>query len=89
MNIPEDAVRVHGEFLDQEHRNALHASTANVPTYGGTASTLVGNDERNGRINPALEVNDDEIDLTEMKRRKARRVASQASTNSSQSQTEF
>lgn len=89
MNIPEDAVRVQGEFLDEEHRNMLHTSSANVPTYGGTQSSLVGNDERNGRINPALEVNDDEIDLTEMKRRKARRVASQANTNFTQSQTSF
>ncbi|KAK7601145.1 hypothetical protein V9T40_008586 [Parthenolecanium corni] len=89
VNIPEDAVRVQGEFLDEEHRNMLHTSSANVPTYGGTQSSLVGNDERNGRINPALEVNDDEIDLTEMKRRKARRVASQANTNFTQSQTSF
>ncbi len=57
----------------------------NVPTYGGTittaACTLVGNDERNGRINPALEVNDDEIDLTEMKRRKAKATSNRTTAS--------
>lgn len=31
--------------------------------YGAAVTTgLVGKDERNGRINPALDINDDEVD---------------------------
>lgn len=83
---------MHTEGLEEEHLTALTTSSSAMPTYGGTACTLVGNDERNGRVNPALEVNDDEIDLTEMKRRKAaRRTGNQNSnhpmTGPNQSQT--
>lgn len=86
VNIPEDVVKVHNDRQDEEHMGVLTSTSMNVPTYGGTACNLTGNDERNGRINPALEVNDDEIDLTEMKRRKARRMSNQNSRNI-QSQT--
>ena len=81
VNIPEDVVKVGDD--DDEHRTVLTSSSsaAAVPTYGGTSSTMIGTDERNGRVNPALEVNDDEIDLTEMKRRKAKRVAAAGQQN--------
>lgn len=86
VNIPEDVVKVGSEPNDDDHMTVLTSSTT-VPTYGGTACTLVGNDERNGRVNPALEVNDDEIDLSEMKRRKARRMSNQQQQNRSNSTT--
>ncbi|XP_065216726.1 high-affinity choline transporter 1 isoform X2 [Planococcus citri] len=101
VNIPEDVVKV-GDEDDEHHqqRTALKASSsssssmaATVPTYGGTSNssasasaTLVGDDERNGRVNPALEVNDDEIDLTEMKRRKAKRIATAAAATANTQQ---
>lgn len=84
---------MHDHSPEDDHLAVLAAATS-VPTYGGTANTLVGVDERNGRINPALEVNDDDIDLTEMKRRKARRQSQQSQQQntrsiSSQGQTSF
>jgi len=78
VNIPEDIVTVHNDSPEEGHLAAL-ASVTSVPTYGGMANTLVGVDERNGRVNPALDLNDDDIDLTEMKRRKARRQSQQQS----------
>lgn len=78
---------VHNDGHDDDHMTALAASSSTMPTYGGTACTLVGNDERNGRVNPALEVNDDEIDLTEMKRRKARRTSNQNSSRTTTNTT--
>lgn len=76
---------------NEQQDTALTLTTGSMRMYGGTACTLVGSDERNGRINPALEINDDEIDLTEMKRRKASRTASQdigtTRRTSSQNQT--
>lgn len=81
-------VKVRHEPIDDEHMTVLTSTSTAVPTYGGTGSTLLGDDERNGRVNPALEVNDDEIDLTEMKRRKARRTSSQTTrSNVPQGQT--
>lgn len=84
---------MHNDSPEDDHLAAL-ASITSMPTYGGMANTLVGVDERNGRINPALEVNDDDIDLTEMKKRKARRQSQQsqsavAYSRTSQEQTSF
>lgn len=40
--------------------------------YGAAVTTgLVGKDERNGRINPALDINDDETTTTSAVQRKA------------------
>lgn len=42
------------------------------PQYGAAVTTgLVGKDERNGRINPALDINDDEATTTTAVQRKA------------------
>ena len=79
---------MHNDSPEDDHLAAL-ASATSVPTYGGMANTLVGMDERNGRINPALEVNDDDIDLTEMKRRKARRISEQQQQQQPQQQSRF
>ncbi|BES87913.1 choline transporter [Nesidiocoris tenuis] len=70
VNIPEDVVRV-GEPAEGEM--TVMTSGAMGPLYGtsATAATLVGKDEMNGRINPALETDDDDpaLDLEEMKQR--------------------
>lgn len=60
VNIPEDAQRV-GEPLEGEL--AVMTSGAMGQLYG--AATMMGPDERNGRFNPALEV-DDDADATEL-----------------------
>lgn len=67
VNIPEDIVRV-GEPAEGEQM-AVMTSGAMGRLYG--AATLVGKDEMNGRINPALETDEDDpaLDLSEMKRR--------------------
>lgn len=56
VNIPEDVQRV-GEPAEDGEQMAVMASGAMGKLYG--AATLVGKDERNGRINPALEADDD------------------------------
>lgn len=55
VNIPEDVQRV-DEPAEGEQMSVM-ASGAMGKLYG--AATLVGKDERNGRINPALEADDD------------------------------
>ncbi|CAH1407827.1 unnamed protein product [Nezara viridula] len=73
VNIPEDVIRV-GEPAEGEM--AVMTSGAMGPLYGSAAATLVGKDEMNGRINPALETDDDDpaIDLAEMKKRQAQQT---------------
>lgn len=56
VNIPEDVQRVGDELEDGEQMSVM-ASGAMGKLYG--AATMVGKDERNGRINPALEADDD------------------------------
>lgn len=56
VNIPEDIQRV-GEPLEEGEQMSMMSSGAMGKLYG--AATLVGKDERNGRINPALEIDDD------------------------------
>ncbi|XP_060526404.1 high-affinity choline transporter 1 [Cylas formicarius] len=56
VNIPEDVQRV-GEPAEEGEQMSVMASGAMGKLYG--AATLVGKDERNGRINPALEADDD------------------------------
>lgn len=56
VNIPEDVQRV-GEPVEDGEQLSVMASGAMGKLYG--AATLVGKDERNGRINPALEADDD------------------------------
>ncbi|KAJ8953735.1 hypothetical protein NQ318_015391 [Aromia moschata] len=56
VNIPEDIQRV-GEPAEEGEQMSVMASGAMGKLYG--AATLVGKDERNGRINPALEADDD------------------------------
>ncbi|KAF6207661.1 hypothetical protein GE061_016108 [Apolygus lucorum] len=70
VNIPEDVVRVDEPA---EGEMTVMTSGAMGPLYGtnATAATLVGKDEMNGRINPALETDDDDpaLDLEEMRQR--------------------
>ncbi|XP_045460780.1 high-affinity choline transporter 1 isoform X1 [Harmonia axyridis] len=56
VNIPEDVQRV-GDPLEEGEQMSMMSSGAMGKLYG--AATLVGKDERNGRINPALEIDDD------------------------------
>lgn len=56
VNIPEDVQRV-GEPAEEGEQMSVMASGAMGKLYG--AATLVGKDERNGRVNPALEADDD------------------------------
>lgn len=56
VNIPEDVQRV-GEPSEDGEQLSVMASGAMGKMYG--AATMVGKDERNGRINPALEADDD------------------------------
>lgn len=67
VNIPEDVLHV-GEPIEGEQMSVM-TSGAMGRLYG--AATLVGKDEMNGRINPALETDDDDpaLDLAEMRRR--------------------
>uniref|UniRef100_A0A1B6E374 High-affinity choline transporter 1 n=5 Tax=Clastoptera arizonana TaxID=38151 RepID=A0A1B6E374_9HEMI len=67
VNIPEDIIHV-GEPVEGEQMSMM-ASSAMGKMYG--AATLVGKDEMNGRINPALETDDDDpaLDLAEIRRR--------------------
>ncbi|GJQ73905.1 hypothetical protein Trydic_g18839 [Trypoxylus dichotomus] len=55
VNIPEDIQRV-GEPAEDGEQMSVMASGGMGKLYG---TTLVGKDERNGRINPALEADDD------------------------------
>lgn len=55
VNIPEDIQRV-GEPSEVGEQMSVMASGGMGKLYG---TTLVGKDERNGRINPALEADDD------------------------------
>ncbi|KAG8252645.1 hypothetical protein J6590_053177 [Homalodisca vitripennis] len=67
VNIPEDVVHV-GEPAEGEQMSVM-TSGAGGRGYG--AATMVGKDEMNGRVNPALETDDDDpaLDLAELKRR--------------------
>lgn len=56
VNIPEDVERV-GEPCEDGEQLSVMSSGAMGKMYG--AATMVGKDERNGRINPALEADDD------------------------------
>ncbi|KAL5235312.1 hypothetical protein ACI65C_002722 [Semiaphis heraclei] len=63
VNIPEDAVRV-GEPHEGEQMTTLTSGPMGAK-YGAAVTTgLVGKDERNGRINPALDINDDVASTT-------------------------
>lgn len=56
INIPDDKQRV-DEPAEEGEQLSMMSSGAMGKLYG--AATLVGKDERNGRINPALEADDD------------------------------
>lgn len=56
VNIPEDVQRV-GDPVEEGEQMSVMTSGAMGKVYG--AATMVGKDERNGRINPALEADDD------------------------------
>ncbi|VEN58227.1 unnamed protein product [Callosobruchus maculatus] len=62
VNIPEDIQRV-GEPSEEGEQMSMMASGAMGKLYG--AATMVGKDERNGRINPALETDEDDIPTTQ------------------------
>jgi len=62
VNIPEDVERV-GEPAEGGEQMAVMTSA--MRQYG--AATLVGKDEMNGRINPALEP-DDDMDMAEVEK---------------------
>ncbi|XP_048524061.1 high-affinity choline transporter 1 [Dendroctonus ponderosae] len=64
VNIPEDIQRV-GDPAEEGEQLAVMTSGTMGKMYG--AATLVGKDERNGRINPALEA-DDDISASEVDR---------------------
>ncbi|XP_018326613.1 high-affinity choline transporter 1 [Agrilus planipennis] len=55
VNIPEDIQRVGEPSEDGEQMSVM--ASGNAKSYG--AATMVGKDEKNGRINPALEPDDD------------------------------
>lgn len=76
VNIPEDVVHV-GEPAEGEQMSMTSGAMGRM--YG--AATMVGKDEMNGRINPALETDDDDpaLDLAEMRHRN---VATGDMTNS-------
>ena len=61
VNIPEDVERV-GEPAEGEQMAVM---TSAMKQYG--AATMVGKDEMNGRINPALEP-DDDMDMAEVEK---------------------
>lgn len=67
VNIPEDVQRV-GEPSEAGEQMSVLASGMMGKMYG--AATMVGKDEMNGRINPALEA-DDDIPSEEVERLKA------------------
>lgn len=62
VNIPEDVERV-GEPAEGGEQMAV--MTGAMRQYG--AATMVGKDEMNGRINPALEP-DDDMDMAEVEK---------------------
>ncbi|KAM7364014.1 choline transporter [Cochliomyia hominivorax] len=64
VNIPEDVVRV-GEPSESGEQLSVMAGPL-ARSYG--AATMAGKDERNGRINPALETDDDDLPINEAKR---------------------
>ncbi|XP_039276214.1 high-affinity choline transporter 1-like [Nilaparvata lugens] len=66
VNIPEDVVRV-GEPAEGEQMSMTAGAMGRM--YG--AATMVGKDEMNGRINPALETDDDDpaLDLADLRQR--------------------
>ncbi|XP_065362742.1 high-affinity choline transporter 1 [Calliphora vicina] len=64
VNIPEDVVRV-GEPAESGEQLSVMAGPL-ARSYG--AATMAGKDERNGRINPALETDDDDLPINEAKR---------------------
>ncbi|PSN41112.1 High-affinity choline transporter 1 [Blattella germanica] len=61
VNIPEDVERV-GEPAEGEQMAVMSSA---MRQYG--AATMVGKDEMNGRINPALEP-DDDLDMAEVEK---------------------
>jgi hypothetical protein len=65
VNIPEDVVRV-GEPSEVAGEQ-LSVMAGQMRMGYGAAATLVGKDEMNGRINPALEA-DDDLPVAEAKR---------------------
>lgn len=71
VNIPEDIHKVHELGTPSEgHAEQMAVLTAGQmgPLYG--AAGLVGKDEMNGRVNPALET-DEELDMKELERIKS------------------
>lgn len=88
VNIPEDVQRV-GEPAEDGEQMSVMASGAMGKLYG--AATLVGKDERNGRINPALEA-DDDISVSEVEKLRSSVSSgggSRTVTNPSDTQTTF
>jgi high affinity choline transporter 7 len=67
VNIPEDVERV-GEPAEGGEQMAVMTSA--MRQYG--AATMVGKDEMNGRINPALEP-DDDMDIAEVEKTRGAR----------------
>lgn len=57
VNIPEDIQRVGDTSEDGEQMSVM--TTGAIGRMYGAATTLVGKDEMNGRVNPALEADDD------------------------------
>lgn len=86
VNIPEDVQRV-GEPVEDGEQMAVMASGAMGKLYG--AATMVGKDERNGRINPALEADDDipPAEIEKLKRSVASGGGSRGTANPSDVQT--
>ncbi|KAI5703493.1 hypothetical protein M8J76_012292 [Diaphorina citri] len=70
VNIPEDIRKVHdlGTPSEGPGEQMSVLTAGHIPLYG--AAGLVGKDEMNGRINPALET-DEELDMQDLERIKA------------------
>jgi high affinity choline transporter 7 len=74
VNIPEDVERV-GEPAESGKQMSVMMSA--MRQYG--AATMVGKDEMNGRINPALEP-DDDMDMAEVEKTRGARQRSSIGT---------
>nr|XP_018911386.1 PREDICTED: high-affinity choline transporter 1 [Bemisia tabaci]XP_018911387.1 PREDICTED: high-affinity choline transporter 1 [Bemisia tabaci] len=81
VNIPEDIQRVGTPSEGGEQMSVLN-SGAMGRLYGTSAAGLVGKDEMNGRVNPALETDDDDAEATEMEKLTRKRLASLATGGS-------
>jgi len=72
VNIPEDIHRM-GEPSEVGEQLSVMTGAPMAKMYG--AATMVGKDERNGRINPALEA-DDDLPVAEAKQQIHRHIQS-------------